>query len=82
VVFSGIRVLWPKEPVRVTPMNLVGQSRRGVPGRLRAEIDGFNSLIWHQGELGRENELPLTRVRGGSWRVWFQTVRRWLGGCR
>jgi len=52
----------------VTPMNLVGQYWRGVQGRLQAEVDGFNSLIWHQGELGRENEPSLAAsvvIRGG-----------------
>jgi hypothetical protein len=65
----------------VTPMNLVGHYRRGVQGRLQTEVDGFNSLTWHQGGLGRENELSLARVHDGSWRVWLHTVRRSLGGA-
>ncbi|HST81596.1 MAG TPA: DUF6602 domain-containing protein [Kineosporiaceae bacterium] len=30
--------------------------------RLQAEVDGFNSLIEHAGERGRENELALARI--------------------
>jgi hypothetical protein len=43
-------------------MNLVQQYWAGVLKRLQAEVDGFNSIITHQGEKGRENELSLSRV--------------------
>jgi hypothetical protein len=45
-------------------MHLVEQYWSGVQRRLQAEVDGFNSLISHQGEKGRENELSLARVLG------------------
>lgn len=34
----------------------------GVLRRLEAEVDTFNRLIDHQGEMGRENELSLARI--------------------
>lgn len=43
-------------------MNLVQKYWAGVLRRLQAEVDGFNSIISHQGEKGRENELSLSRV--------------------
>src|SRR5690606_22020378 len=30
--------------------------------RLQAEVEGFNNIIEHQGEKGRENELSLSRM--------------------
>ncbi|MBO0609368.1 DUF6602 domain-containing protein [Myceligenerans salitolerans] len=43
-------------------MNLVEKYWSGVLRRLQAEVDGFNSIIGHKGEMGRENELSLSRV--------------------
>lgn len=43
-------------------MNLIEQYWSGVQRRLQAEVDGFNRLISHQGEKGRENELSLARL--------------------
>lgn len=43
-------------------MNLIEQYWAGVQRRLQAEVEGFNRLIAHQGEKGRENELSLARL--------------------
>ncbi|PLV48013.1 hypothetical protein X011_17725 [Mycobacterium tuberculosis variant microti OV254] len=43
-------------------VQLISQYWNGVLRRLQAEVEGFNSLISHQGEKGRENELSLARV--------------------
>lgn len=43
-------------------MDLIEQYWSGVQRRLQAEVDGFNRLISHQGEKGRENELSLARL--------------------
>jgi hypothetical protein len=45
-------------------VKLVSQYWRGVLRRLQAEVEDFNSLISHQGEKGRENELSLARMLG------------------
>jgi hypothetical protein len=34
----------------------------GVLRRLQAEVDGFNRLVAHHGERGKENELALARI--------------------
>lgn len=44
------------------PVDLIEQYWSGVQRRLQAEVDGFNRLISHQGEKGRENELSLARL--------------------
>jgi hypothetical protein len=43
-------------------MPVVEQYWNGVLRRLQAEVDGFNRLIAHRGEQGRENELALARI--------------------
>lgn len=43
-------------------MDLIEQYWSGVQRRLQAEVEGFNRLIAHQGEKGRENELSLARL--------------------
>lgn len=43
-------------------MSLVEQYWSGVLRRMQAEVDVFNNLINHAGEMGRENELSLARV--------------------
>jgi len=43
-------------------MDLIEQYWSGVQRRLQAEVEGFNRLIAHQGEKGRENELSLARM--------------------
>ncbi|MEU4980843.1 DUF6602 domain-containing protein [Streptomyces sp. NPDC021969] len=43
-------------------MNIVEQYWSSAVSRLQAEVDGFNKLIGHAGEQGRENELSLARL--------------------
>lgn len=43
-------------------MNIVEQYWSSVVTRLQSEVDGFNKLIGHAGEQGRENELSLSRL--------------------
>lgn len=43
-------------------MAFVEEYWSGVLRRLQAEVDGFNRLVSHQGERGRENELALARI--------------------
>jgi hypothetical protein len=43
-------------------MNLVSQYWRGVLRRLQAELEDFNRIIGHMGEMGRENEQSLARI--------------------
>ncbi|MFG3030430.1 DUF6602 domain-containing protein [Streptomyces sp. NPDC048253] len=43
-------------------MNIVEQYWSSAVTRLQAEVDGFNKLIGHAGEQGRENELSLSRL--------------------
>lgn len=43
-------------------MKLVSQYWRGVLRRLQAEVEDFNKLINHRGEMGRENELSIARM--------------------
>ncbi|MCX4541304.1 hypothetical protein OOK52_11725 [Streptomyces sp. NBC_01565] len=43
-------------------MNIVEQYWSSAVMRLQAEVDGFNKLIGHAGEQGRENELSLARL--------------------
>lgn len=43
-------------------MTLLEEYWNGVLRRLQAEVDGFNRIIGHQGERGRENELALARI--------------------
>ncbi|SES49843.1 hypothetical protein SAMN04487983_10944 [Streptomyces sp. yr375] len=43
-------------------MNIVEQYWASAVSRLQAEVDGFNKLIGHAGEQGRENELSLARL--------------------
>lgn len=43
-------------------MNIVEQYWSSAVTRLQSEVDGFNKLIGHAGEQGRENELSLVRL--------------------
>ncbi|MFD4563207.1 DUF6602 domain-containing protein [Streptomyces sp. NPDC058467] len=43
-------------------MNIVEQYWSSAVTRLQSEVDGFNKLIGHSGEQGRENELSLVRL--------------------
>jgi uncharacterized protein DUF6602 len=43
-------------------MSVVEDYWGGVLRRLQAEVDVFNRLIGHMGEMGRENELALARL--------------------
>jgi hypothetical protein len=43
-------------------VKLISQYWRGVLRRMQAEVEDFNSIIGHLGEMGRENELSLTRM--------------------
>ncbi|MEV7316426.1 DUF6602 domain-containing protein [Streptomyces microflavus] len=43
-------------------MNIVEQYWSSAVTRLQSEVEGFNKLIGHAGEQGRENELSLARL--------------------
>lgn len=53
-----------KQTWEAPSMHLVENYWGGVQLRLQAEVEGFNSLISHQGEKGRENELSFARLLG------------------